>query len=204
MTTGERIKHLRMSKGLKQSELAKLAGVGVNPVGLVENEKSVPSMRTLRSLAAALEVPVLDLMQDGESWFFAKLDFGAMLPKRAHATDAGFDLYSPVAMMIPAGGSAIINTGVHVAIPKGYAGLIVSKSGLNINHGIVSDGLIDSGYTGAIHVKLYNLSTDSYLITAGDKISQIVFIPIAEPKLSEVDSLDETERGEGGFGSTGR
>lgn len=204
MTTGDRIRKIRMSMGLTQAELSLKAGLGVNTVCLTENGRSEPEMHTLRCIAEALGVPVLDLIEDGESSFFVKLDGGAILPRRAHAADAGFDLYSPVANMIPARGSAIIDTGVHVAIPNGYAGLIVSKSGLNVNHGIVSDGLIDSGYTGSILVKLYNLTDTSYLITAGDKISQIVFIPIAQPELCVVDTLNDTERGAGGFGSTGR
>ena len=133
------------------------------------------------------------------------LDPGAFPPQRAHETDAGFDLYSPKTDLVPRHGSCVIDTGVHIAIPEGCAGLLVSKSGLNVKRGLLSDGLIDPGYTGSIRVKLYNHSDTSYIVEKGDKISQLVFIPILEPELREVpDHLEPTERGDGGFGSTGR
>ena len=84
-------------------------------------------------------------------------------------------------------------------------GFLKSKSGLNINHGIVSEGVIDAGYTGSIVAKLYNLSDKYYHIKAGDKITQLVILPILEnPQLILVEKLSDTERGDGGFGSTGR
>lgn len=137
-----------------------------------------------------------------------KLDEGAFIPTRAHKDDAGYDLYSPVGAMIgwagsKTGNSVTIDTGVHVEIPKGYVGFIKSKSGLNVKHGIVSEGVIDSGYTGSIAVKLYNHSDKMVFIQRGMKISQLVLLPIITPELELVDSLDETERGGGGFGSTG-
>lgn len=137
------------------------------------------------------------------------LDPGAKMPTRAHDTDAGLDLYSPVdAVVFPRrkGGpenSVVIDTGVHVEIPAGYVGMIKSKSGLNVKHGIISEGVIDSGYTGSICVKLYNLGNEKVLIEKGQKISQLVILPIITPDPVLVDSLEETERGTGGFGSTG-
>lgn len=132
------------------------------------------------------------------------LDPGVRMPERAHDTDAGMDLFSPEAVVIPAGGSAVINTGVHLGIPDGWCGLLVSKSGLNVKHGITSTGLIDASYTGAIIAKLYNNSDEDYTVELGDKITQIVLLPFAAPKLVQVGSLDKTERGDEGFGSTGR
>ena len=132
------------------------------------------------------------------------VDAGSYLPDRAHDADAGYDLRAPKVGFIPKGGSLVIDTGVHMEIPEGYCGKLCSKSGLNVRFGIISDGLIDSGYTGSIKVKLYNLSNAGYVIEAGDKISQIVLLPVATPELNLVAVLDDTERGDKGFGSTGR
>ena len=133
-----------------------------------------------------------------------KLDPGAKMPTRAHDTDAGLDLYSPVDALIYNGDSVTIDTGVHVEIPAGYVGMIKSKSGLNVKYNLTSEGVIDSGYTGSIVVKLYNHGRCAVSIQKGQKISQLVILPILTPELELVDSLEETERGEGGFGSTGR
>lgn len=133
-----------------------------------------------------------------------KLDPGAYMPERAHPADAGLDLRSPINELVPGFGSAVIDTGVHVEIPEGYVGMLKSKSGLNVKHGITSEGVIDSGYTGSIVVKLYNHSPIEHLVQKRDKISQIVIMPIFTPTLELVDELDETERGDNGFGSTGR
>lgn len=132
-----------------------------------------------------------------------KLDPGAYMPERAHVLDAGLDLRTPVDVVIPAGGSAVVDTGVHVAIPMGYVGMLKSKSGLNIKNGITSEGVIDAGYTGAIVAKLYNNGDDDKELKAGQKVTQLVIIPIATPELELVTVLPETERGENGFGSTG-
>lgn len=102
------------------------------------------------------------------------LDSGAFAPERAHKTDAGFDLRSPICIEVPAKGSVVIDTGVHVELPVGTAGFLKSKSGLNVNHDVTSDGVIDVGFTGTIKVKLYNLETETYLVLPGDKITQSV------------------------------
>ena len=133
-----------------------------------------------------------------------KLDPGAYMPERAHPADAGLDLRSPVSKFVPSFGSAIIDTGVHVEIPEGYVGMLKSKSGLNVKHGLTSEGVIDSGYTGSIVVKLYNHSSKEYLVQQGDKISQLVIMPIFTPQLVFVSRLEETDRGDNGFGSTGK
>ena len=133
---------------------------------------------------------------------------GAYKPMKAHSTDAGFDLFSPDNFDLADSAPAIINTKVHIEIPEGYVGLILPKSGLNVKQSILSFGVIDSGYTGAIVVKLYKLSNEVYHINKGDKISQIIFVPISKVnELESVNSLDEFEdsdRGTDGFGSTGK
>lgn len=146
-----------------------------------------------------------------------KLDEGAIMPTRAHETDAGLDLYAREDKVVPARSWAKFDTGVHIELPIIYlsaglfplerfktVGFLKSKSGLNVNHGIVSEGVIDVGYTGSIVVKLYNHSDVDYQVKAGDKISQLVIFPIITPGLERVDSLKETDRGDNGFGSSGR
>lgn len=128
---------------------------------------------------------------------------GGILPTRAHPNDAGLDLYSPVRQVIRANDRASIDTLVKVAIPKGYVGLITSKSGL-MAEGITSRGTIDCGYNGTIKAVLFNHSGKDYIVEKGQKITQLVIMPIATPKLEVVDSLEETERGNGGFGSSGK
>lgn len=132
-----------------------------------------------------------------------KLDPGACLPTRAHDLDGGFDLYSPEKAVVFAGGSVCIDTGVHVQLPPGTAGLLVSKSGLNVKNNVTNTGLIDEGYTGSIRVKLYNHGNQIVRIEPGQKISQLLIVPILRPDVEVVDELEETERGSNGFGSTG-
>ena len=132
------------------------------------------------------------------------LDKGAKMPTRAHSTDAGLDLYAMDTQIVPAKESAVFDTGVHVELPEGTAGFLKSKSGLNTKHGITSEGVIDVGYTGSIVAKLYNHSGKDYKVNAGDKITQLVIVPILTPELELVESLGETERGNKGFGSTGK
>lgn len=132
------------------------------------------------------------------------LDDGAYMPSRGHDTDAGLDLRAPKAVTVPAHEGVSVDTGVHVALPSGCAGLLVSKSGLNVRHGITSTGLIDEGYTGSIVVKLYNNCGEDRKFEAGDKITQLVVIPVVCESLEQVSAFNETERGDAGFGSTGR
>lgn len=133
------------------------------------------------------------------------VETGAYLPERAHKTDAGLDIKARENRLIKAHRGALLHTGLHVQLPHGTAGLLVSKSGLNVNHGITSTGLIDEGYTGEIMVKLYNHSDTNYLVNAGEKISQLVIIPVLYEDINLCDSLDEnTERGDKGFGSSGK
>ena len=133
-----------------------------------------------------------------------KLKQGAIAPTRAHKNDAGVDLCSPLDVTIYPGDSAVIDTGVCAEIPAGYFGLLVSKSGLNVKYSITSTGCIDCGYSGSIRVKLYNQGHDIYTVHRGDKISQLVIIPCMIGDVVIVDEISEGERGENGFGSTGR
>lgn len=148
-----------------------------------------------------------------------KLDDGAIMPTRAHETDAGLDLYSredkiiPRQKIVPDQGcfffsnecSETFDTGVHIEIPHGYYGKIESKSGLNVKASVVCcGGVIDEGYTGSIVVKLYNFGSSAYRVFSGDKIAQLIIQPYSAPKLELVDELGKTDRGDNGFGSTGR
>lgn len=132
-----------------------------------------------------------------------KLDDGAFVPTRAHTKDAGLDLYSPVRKIIRANDWEAIDTGVHVEIPEGYVGMITSKSGLMCGEGITSRGTIDYGYTGSIKAVLFNHSKRDYIVERGRKITQLVLVPIITPEIELVDELEDTERGDGGFGSSG-
>ena len=132
------------------------------------------------------------------------LEKGAFVPTRAHGTDAGLDLRAYHSDTVGVHDSTVFRTGVHVQIPKGCCGLLVSKSGLMTKCGITSTGLIDEGYTGEILVKLFNNGRASYKVNAGDKISQLVIIPVRYEPVELVDYLEETERGNNGYGSSGK
>lgn len=139
------------------------------------------------------------------------LDKGAYMPERAHKDDAGLDIRTPYAFTLAGcdpsygAGKAIIHTGIHIQTPNGYSAFLKSKSGLNTKHDIIGEGVIDVGYNGEILVKLYNLGPHEHHFDRGDKIIQIVIVKIAEPEeLEQVAEFEETERGESGFGSTGR
>lgn len=131
------------------------------------------------------------------------VDPGANIPTRAHKTDAGLDLYATKGGWIFPFCRKAFDTGVHVAIPEGYVGLLTSKSGLMDKQGITSRGTIDSGYTGSIRAVLFNHSWKFIKIKPHQKITQLVILPIITPDPGIVDSLEATDRGEGGFGSTG-
>lgn len=133
-----------------------------------------------------------------------QLDEGAFAPESAHTADAGYDLRTPTDFIVRAGESTIVDTGIHIAIPEGYVGFLKSKSGLNVLYGLTGEGVIDAGYTGSIAVKLYNYSNMDKFFKRGDKVIQIVLLPIIKPDIVIVRELEKTERGNGGFGSTGR
>lgn len=133
-----------------------------------------------------------------------QLDDGAFMPERAHPTDAGADLRTPVSFTLFGLSSCSIDTGVHVELPHGFYGRIASKSGLNVKHDIISEGVIDEGYTGSIVVRLHNLSEHPHRFERGDKISQLIIEPVAYLGFGKVDKVSGGERGNDGFGSSGR
>ena len=132
------------------------------------------------------------------------LDKGAVMPTRSHPWDAGWDLFSMEDGYIRCNQHRVFNTGVHVEIPEGFYGEIRSRSGLMCNHGILTDGTIDAHYTGPIKVCLFNHGTSKYEVKKGDKIAQLVILKCELPELELVTELGSTDRGDNGFGSTGR
>ena len=138
----------------------------------------------------------------------ARLKAEAQLPSRAHAGDAGLDLHACEEAHLGPGERWSVGTGVGLEIPPGHAGLVLPRSGLAREHGIAlvnAPGLIDSGYRGELRVLLLNTDpAETFRIEVGDRIAQLLVTPIAEPEPVEVDSLAESARGGGGFGSSGR
>jgi dUTP pyrophosphatase len=136
-----------------------------------------------------------------------RLDPRAVLPTRAYPGDAGLDLYSLEQVVLAPGERASVRTGVAVEIPPGYAGLVLPRSGLAARHGIAlvnAPGLIDSGYRGELQVLLLNTDRGATcVLAAGDRIAQLVLIAVATPAVVEVEELTDSERGQGGFGSSG-
>jgi dUTP pyrophosphatase len=138
----------------------------------------------------------------------ARLKEGAVLPARAHEGDAGLDLHACEAAHIGPGERWSVGTGVAVEIPAGHAGLVLPRSGLAKEHGIAlvnSPGLIDSGYRGEIRVLLLNTDpAETFRVEPGDRIAQLAIVPVALGEPVEADSLADSARGDGGFGSSGR
>ena len=133
-----------------------------------------------------------------------KLRNDAVVPSYAHAHDAGMDLYACERMVITAGTRGLVPTGIAMAIPAGYVGLIWDKSGVALKFGLkVMGGVIDSGYRGEIKVIVHNLSSADYVVKAGEKVAQMLIQQVMQMPITEVEDLDSTTRGEGGFGSTG-
>jgi dUTP pyrophosphatase len=136
-----------------------------------------------------------------------RLDARAVLPTRAYAGDAGLDLYALEERELGPGERASIGTGISIQIPEGQAGLVLPRSGLAASHGITivnAPGLIDSGYRGEVRVLLLNTDrSKAFTITVGDRIAQLVLVRVETPAVEEVDELALSERGAGGFGSSG-
>lgn len=134
-----------------------------------------------------------------------KLHPDAKLPTFAHDTDAGMDLYTTQAVTIEPGERVQIATGIALAIPDGYVGLIWDKSGISHKAGLKTfGGVVDAGYRGEIFVGLLNTSSTAHSFSVGDKITQILIQKVEHPTITEVASLDDTQRGSGAFGSTGK
>ena len=138
---------------------------------------------------------------------FIKLSDKATLPTRAHDNDSGLDLYSGEAARIVAGGRVTVGTGLAVAVPEGLAGLVLPRSGLALKHGVTlvnSPGLIDPGYRGEVRIILLNTDRNTdFQVKPGDRIAQLLLVPTASASPMQADTLDESGRGEAGFGSTG-
>jgi dUTP pyrophosphatase len=136
-----------------------------------------------------------------------RLDPAARLPARAHDDDAGYDLHALEDATLAPGARAMMRTGIAIELPLRHAGLVLPRSGLAARHGIAlvnAPGLIDYGYRGEVKVLLLNTDRDTpFEIVAGDRIAQLVIVPVAAPDVVEVDALAATVRGEGGFGSSG-
>ncbi|GAA5937242.1 bifunctional dITP/dUTP diphosphatase [Sporobolomyces koalae] len=128
----------------------------------------------------------------------------ARIPTRGSALAAGYDLYSSEEKTVPARGQALIGTDISIAIPEGTYGRVAPRSGLGVKHSITTGaGVIDADYRGKVGVLLFNLGDKDFDIKEGDRIAQLILEKIVTPEPQEVDSLDETVRGAGGFGSTG-
>ncbi len=137
---------------------------------------------------------------------FRKTRPGATLPAYAHEGDAGMDLSSAVDATVPARGRAMVPTGLAMELPPFYEAQVRPRSGLAAKKGITvlnTPGTIDSGYRGEVCVILYNASDEDFRVAAGDRIAQMVVAPVTRAEIAEAESLDSTDRGEGGFGSTG-
>ncbi len=137
---------------------------------------------------------------------FKKVHPEAVLPAYAHASDAGMDVRSVEDVVIPAGGRALVHTGLVMLLPPGYEAQVRPRSGLALKHGITvlnTPGTIDSGYRGEVGVILANFGGEGFSVAKGDKIAQIVVAPVTQAAIEEAYEIDETDRGAGGFGSTG-
>lgn len=136
-----------------------------------------------------------------------RLDQRATLPRRAYSGDAGLDLHALEACLLAPGERATVRTGIAVEIPNGEAGLVLPRSGLAARHGIAlvnAPGLIDAGYRGEIRILLLNTDrSEPFEIVAGDRIAQLVLVKVQAPEVTEVDVLPASDRGAGGFGSSG-
>jgi dUTP pyrophosphatase len=137
---------------------------------------------------------------------FQKLDTELPTPQRAHVGDAGIDLYGRVDLVLAPGERAAVPTGIAVAIPDGYAGLVVPRSGLALRHGVGvvnGPGLIDPGYRGEVQVLLVNHGSETIELRRGDRVAQLVVVAVPAVQMVESAELPRSDRGEGGFGSTG-
>lgn len=137
---------------------------------------------------------------------FKRIHKDAVLPAYAHPSDAGMDLKSVEDIEIPPGRRALVHTGLVVNLPPMHEAQVRPRSGLALKHGVTvlnTPGTIDAGYRGEIGVILVNLGESPFKVAKGDKIAQLVIAPVLQPDIVEVDLIDETDRGAGGFGSTG-
>ena len=138
---------------------------------------------------------------------FKRIHPDAVLPSYAHPGDAGMDVRSVEDLVIPAGGRVLVHTGLVAVIPEGYELQVRSRSGLALKSGVAvlnSPGTVDAGYRGGIGVILANFGDGGFVVKKGDRVAQLVAAPVTVAEIFETDSVDATDRGAGGFGSTGR
>src|SRR3989338_8080646 len=134
-----------------------------------------------------------------------KLKNDAVLPNYAHSGDAGMDIYASENVHVRKGERAKVPTGIAMEIPEGYVGLVWDKSGLSINHGLKTlGGGIDAGYRGEGMIGIANLSSEDYMVEKGHKVAQLLIQKIEAPVIEEAEELNDSHRGEKGFGSTGK
>lgn len=137
---------------------------------------------------------------------FKRIHQDASIPAYAHPSDAGMDVRSVENIVIPARGRALVHTGLVMLLPPEYEAQVRPRSGLALKNGVTvlnTPGTIDSGYRGEVGVILFNSSDEPFSVAKGDKIAQIVIAPVTQPEIAETDEVDLTDRGAGGFGSTG-
>jgi len=138
---------------------------------------------------------------------FKRIHPDAILPAYAHEGDAGMDVRSVEDVVIPRGGRALVHTGLVMALPMGWEAQVRPRSGLALKHGVTvlnTPGTIDAGYRGEVGVILANFGDSDFSVAKGDKVAQIVIAPVTRAEIVETEAVDETERGAGGFGSTGK
>lgn len=128
----------------------------------------------------------------------------ALLPTRAHPDDAGLDLYSVEDVALEPGQGTLVKTGIAAAVPQGYAGLVYDRSSLAKRGLKTAGGVIDAGYRGELGILLWNISGSAQKLKKGERLAQLLIVPVATPAVREAAELDETTRGASGFGSTGR
>ena len=136
---------------------------------------------------------------------FKRIHPDAVLPAYAHPSDAGMDVRSVADIVIPRGGRALVPTGLVAIIPPMHEIQVRPRSGLALKHGVTvlnTPGTIDSGYRGEIGVILANFGDSDFYVAKGDKVAQLVFAPVVQPEVVETDTIDETDRGAGGFGGS--
>ena len=193
-----------------------------SPITLMSTCKGEPSSTTMdippkrRTEELPLQSPKrikiskeenIDIFNEENSRFILRVrkhSANAKLPYRSSANAAGYDLYASDDVTVPANGKKLVPTDISLEIPLGYYGRVAPRSGLALNHHLdVGAGVIDPDYRGKLGVLLFNFSSKDYEVKTGDKIAQLLLEKIITPLVEEVDQLVSTERGEGGFGSTG-
>lgn len=167
-------------------------------------KKSIQTRRQCKRSRSAEVVYAADSEQHPTTLRFKRLHKSAMLPQKGTPGAAGYDLCAIETCVVPAHGKSLVRTGLALAVPHGYYGRIAPRSSMAWKHVDVGAGVIDSDYRGEVGVILYNHADGDYAVDANDKVAQLIIERIADPEPVWVDELDVSERGAGGFGSTGR